>query len=115
MVNKIDKWGKTTKDIVYGKCLIFRNRNKEKYEWYIEDYLDDLIGDDPGIHPELADEFPGVILEEELSGPVEAEGNNGNGISSASSNNSVIVHNPVLCFGTIELQNVHPTIQLQLT
>ena len=43
--------------IEYGANLELRNRTKEK-KWYIEDNLDILIYPDPGIHPELAADFP---------------------------------------------------------
>ena len=56
-----------------------------------------------GIHPELAIDSPGVILEEELTGPVdvvEDEAINSNILAAATSTTSHILHTQVVCGDT---------------
>ena len=53
----------------------FRNRTKEKFEWDTDDDPDGLIEPYPRSHPELATEFPGVLLEEDTPGPVAIDRN----------------------------------------
>ena len=50
----------------------FRNHTKEKFEWDTGDDLYGMIDTDTEIHPEIATELPGVILEEYNLGPVTA-------------------------------------------
>ena len=54
----------------YGANLELSNCTREKSDWYTEDYLDGLLETEHGSHPELAAEFPGLILEEDIPGPV---------------------------------------------
>ena len=50
----------------------FRNHTKDKSEREIEDGMDGLIEANQGHHPKLATDFPRVILEEDIPGPVAA-------------------------------------------
>ena len=49
-----------------------RNRTKENFDWDTEDDLYSLIETDPGSHPELDYWFPGLLVEEDIPGPVAA-------------------------------------------
>ena len=73
----------------------FRNLTRENFDWDTEDEVYGLLEPDHGIHPELATEFPGVLLEEEIPGPVaavEAEILYPNAIDAAAAANSGIVN-----------------------
>ena len=57
--------GGKSKKSEYGANLEFRNFTKELFDWDTEDDLDGLIDPDPVSHPELSNELPGMILEED--------------------------------------------------
>ena len=48
----------------------FRNRTREIFDWDTEDDLNCLLEPDHRRHPELAAEFPVVLLEEDIPGLV---------------------------------------------
>jgi hypothetical protein len=70
--DKVNHWGEKTKNEVYGQGLEFRNRLKAKFKWDIEDDINILLEEDPGRHPELAANFPGVEMEDDLLDPITA-------------------------------------------
>ena len=73
----------------------FRNRTREKFCWATEDDLDGLLYPDHGSHPELAADSPGLILEEDVPGPVssmETKILDPNVISAAAATNSGITN-----------------------
>ena len=79
----------------------FRNRTRDNFEWDTEDRL---IDTDPGIHPELGNEFQVALLEEDTLGPsvtMDTETIEPNAITSVS--NSDVTHNPGLCDDSITL------------
>ena len=43
VINTDNKWGGGVKKTEYGANLEFRNRIKEKIDWYTEDYMDGLL------------------------------------------------------------------------
>ena len=84
----------------YGDNLEFRNRTKEFFEWETEYDLDGLMEPYPGSHPDLAAEFPVLILEGDTTGPITAvdtETIGPNNISDASASNNSITNTQGFC------------------
>ena len=73
----------------------FRNLTIDFFDWYTEYELYGLIDPYTGSHPELAADFPGVLLEEYTPGPVDTVGTkilDPNAIASAADANSGITN-----------------------
>ena len=70
-INKIYKGGEKFNKIIYGNHLEFRNRIKYTYDQDTEDDFDVLIKYELWHHPELAAEFPEVLIAEYLPGYVD--------------------------------------------
>ena len=64
--------GGESKKTEYGENLEFRNRTREKFDWYSEYEPDGLLEPDHGRQPELVSEFPGLLLEGNITCPVAA-------------------------------------------
>ena len=93
VIKKVKKCGGKSIKTEYGDNLEFRNQTKEPFNWDTEYELVGLIDQDPGIHPELAADLPGVILEENTPVPVAAVDTkklNPNAIAAATTANSGI-------------------------
>ena len=71
-INRVIKWRENSRETEYGPNLEFRNRTKEKLDQDIKYDLDGLLETDIGIHPELVNEFPVVLLKEDNPDPVAA-------------------------------------------
>ena len=71
------------------------NRTREIFDWDTEDDLDGLLQPDHGSHPEFANYFQGVLLEEDIPGSVTAVETkilDPNTIAAATSGNSCITN-----------------------
>ena len=62
VIKKVNAYGDKMKREVYGRDLEFLNRNKDKYDWYKKDDLNNMIAK-TNLHPDIPAEFPGVPLE----------------------------------------------------
>ena len=70
VVKLVNDWGEKYQKVERKESLEFRNRNKEKYAWDNDEYVDD--DGDEGIdqrHASTAAEFPGIDLGHEDDGP----------------------------------------------
>ena len=72
VINNIDKCGENAKNTVYGNHLEFRNHTKEIYAWDNEESLCGLIEYETWRNHELYTDFPVVITEDGLLGPMPA-------------------------------------------
>ena len=96
-INKFNKGVENTKKAQYRTNLEFRKLTKERIDWDIEDDLDGLIYNNHGRHLKIAAQFPGVLLEWDISGQVDAievESIDNNAIYSTTAAKSGIVRTP---------------------
>ena len=63
VIDTVHMQGVKSKKTAYDANLEIRKRTKENIYWDTDDDLDGLLDPDPGSYPELATEFPGVIME----------------------------------------------------
>ena len=108
-------WGGGSNKTKYGGNLDFRKRTREKFDWNIEDELDGLLELEHEIHTELAYEFPGELLEENIPGPVafmETKILEPNDISSAAAANSSIINTRGVYYG---IDNPTPFLKINPT
>ena len=73
VVKKMEWWGKQTRRELYPGGIEYKNRKNEPFEWTYEDDLDGLVEEVAEAPlPDVPAEFPGVLLESDLEGPVDA-------------------------------------------
>ena len=77
VIKKVNHWGKTQKNLKYGRNVEFLNRSREQFSWENKE-LDEEVGlvEDEAVHPEIPAEIPGVELEsdyEDTDGAVQDE------------------------------------------
>ena len=78
----------------------FRNHTREFFDWDTEDDLDGLLEPYHGSHPDLDYDLPGVLLEEDIPGPVAAAENeilDLNTIDAVANINGGITNKTVVC------------------
>ena len=65
VIDRVNQIGKRTRQEVYGKDLEFLNRTKDKFEWDLEDDMDEML--EASVPPEPAD-FPATPIADTVGG-----------------------------------------------
>ena len=58
----MNQWGKTTRGEKYSDSIVFRNRNREPFDWENEELAETLPEPEEPVYPEVLAEVPGLVL-----------------------------------------------------